>query len=102
MQDKKRRKEENGATDGSQHPLASFCVREKKQKQVQRNRCRAMEIQERRKVNFKMEQINVIIMINIKTKNQTNKHLRFQTKCLLEELLLVTEPTTFPDRQTVH
>lgn len=28
-QDKKRREQENGATDGSQHPLATFCMREK-------------------------------------------------------------------------
>ena len=56
-QDKKRREEENGATDGSQHPLASFCVREKKQKQVQRNLCRAMEIQERRKLISKRSKL---------------------------------------------
>ncbi len=34
-QDKKRGEEENGATDGSQHPLATFCVREREKKKTE-------------------------------------------------------------------
>jgi hypothetical protein len=53
-QDKKRGEEENGATDGSQHPVATFCVREKEKnkRKVQRNRCGWKHKRILKKLNF--------------------------------------------------
>jgi hypothetical protein len=52
-QDKKRGEEENGATDGSQHPVATFCVREKEKQTESATEPVRMETQENfKKLNF--------------------------------------------------